>query len=88
MKLYNQCRFCKKASFETSSVGMVRYALRHWCCWDCGVKKWGFEDFMRKLNPWQLTQVPLFILKDDPTRLSFIKELVRFRETREVIDVL
>ena len=65
-QLWNTCRFCHKASFETPNEGMVRYGPRHWCHWSCGLSRWGEEEFLNKLSPFQRDSIPFYLVEASP----------------------
>ena len=60
---FHVCRFCKKQAYIAMTAlpkperPLFEYALRHWSHLDCGMKHFGREVFLDKLNDFQLETI-------------------------------
>lgn len=73
MNYFQTCRMCKKASYE-SPEGMVRFGIRHWTHWTCGIAKWGFLPFMERLHDGQIAAIPNSVVQGHPDREAWLKK--------------
>jgi hypothetical protein len=77
MHYYSICRFCHKASYETPDAGMVRYSIRHWAHWHCGLAHFGIPEFWAKLTDSQRATVPSRMVDASPELRKCVQEWAR-----------
>lgn len=80
MNYYSTCRFCKKASFETPKQVMVKYGVRHWSHPECGIERFGAEQFFRKLHTHQVSALPWQLVEQHQDALLAAHPTIEFAD--------
>lgn len=57
---YNHCRICKLSNLDHIEP-LVKYGVRHYSHWTCGLNRWGVE-FLKKMPRMYLRDIPYRIV--------------------------
>lgn len=74
------CRLCKKSNFETPYEAIVKYGVRHYAHFACGLKRWGAE-FLDRIPQHQIGLIPFRLV--DEYNLSQHPRLLQWKASQK-----